>query len=261
MAKKNVRNMKVCGQSGYKYETVPAITLKGKWLEELGFHLGDYAAKIAGLTEVPAIVKTDLSDEDAYFAKKFTDFAGLHMAFFATVLLSFLFIQDTRKSTYELLHTKPVTAIQYICGKVISGFISMLGVLVILNVIFFMLCLKTSLESGFPVTPIDFCVNSLIYIVPNLLMICCVYTITAVIFKNPLPAAPILFLHIIYSNMLTMKNDIYYMRPFSIMVRFPGRFFETHVAKMSNINQIILVISSVILVCISVTIWKRRRVH
>ena len=41
MAKKNVRNMKVCGQSGYKYETVPAITLKGKWLEELGFHLGD----------------------------------------------------------------------------------------------------------------------------------------------------------------------------------------------------------------------------
>ena len=27
--------MKVCGQSGYKYETVPAITLKGKWLEEL----------------------------------------------------------------------------------------------------------------------------------------------------------------------------------------------------------------------------------
>lgn len=56
--------------------------------------------------------------------------------------------------------------------------------------------------------------------------------------------------------MLTMKNDIYYMRPFSIMVRFPGRFFETHAAKMSNINQIILVISSVILVCISVTIWK-----
>lgn len=43
MAKKNVRNMKVCGQSGYKYETVPAITLKGKWLEKLGFHLGDAA--------------------------------------------------------------------------------------------------------------------------------------------------------------------------------------------------------------------------
>ena len=197
-----------------------------------------------------------------YFAKKIYGFCRIAYGLFCNSLaIIFYLFRIHEKSTYELLHTKPVTAIQYICGKVISGFISMLGVLVILNVIFFMLCLKTSLESGFPVTPIDFCVNSLIYIVPNLLMICCVYTITALIFKNPLPAAPILFLHIIYSNMLTMKNDIYYMRPFSIMVRFPGRFFETHAAKMSNINQIILVISSVILVCISVTIWKRRRVH
>ena len=40
MAKKNARNMKVCGQSGYKYETVPAITLKGKWLEDWVFILG-----------------------------------------------------------------------------------------------------------------------------------------------------------------------------------------------------------------------------
>ena len=87
------------------------------------------------------------------------------------------------------------------------------------------------LESGFPVTPIDFCVNSLIYIVPNLLMICCVYTITAVIFKNPLPAAPILFLHIIYSNMLTMKNDIYYMRPFSIIRKMVLQKDTVHIAK------------------------------
>ena len=190
-----------------------------------------------------------------YFAKKFTDFAGLHMAFFATVLLSFLFIQDTRKNTYELLHTKPVTAIQYICGKVISGFISMLGVLVILNVIFFMLCLKTSLESGFPVTPIDFCVNSLIYIVPNLLMICCVYTITALIFKNPLPAAPILFLHIIYSNMLTMKNDIYYMRQILYYGAIPWQIFETHRQNVKHKSDYSCNFISYIIVCISV--WKK----
>ena len=41
MAKKNVRNMKICGQSGYKYETVPAITLKGKWLDEQFFSLAE----------------------------------------------------------------------------------------------------------------------------------------------------------------------------------------------------------------------------
>ena len=42
MAKKNARNMKVCGQSGYKYETVPAITIKRKVAGRTGIHLGDY---------------------------------------------------------------------------------------------------------------------------------------------------------------------------------------------------------------------------
>lgn len=32
-----------------------------------------------------------------YFGRKFTDFASLHMAFFATVLLAFLFFQDMRR--------------------------------------------------------------------------------------------------------------------------------------------------------------------
>lgn len=196
-----------------------------------------------------------------YFSKKFTDFAGLHMAFLAAVLLAFLFIQDTRKNTYELLHTKPITAGKYICGKVAGGFVTMLGVLVILNVIFFLLCLKTSLKSGFPLTPVDFCVNSLIYIVPNLLLICCIYTMIALALKNPLPAAPMLFLYIIYSNMLTVKGKTYYMRPFSIIVRFPGRFFETQAAKLSDVNQPFVMIASVILLCLSVTIWKRRRVY
>ena len=46
---------------------------------------------------------------------------GIHEGIISeTVSYTHLFIQDTRKSTYELLHTKPVTAIQYICGKVIS---------------------------------------------------------------------------------------------------------------------------------------------
>ena len=60
MAKKNVRNMKVCGQSGYKYETVPAITLKGKWLEELGFHLGDNG-RIIFLFEVSNFYVTNIT--------------------------------------------------------------------------------------------------------------------------------------------------------------------------------------------------------
>ena len=40
MAKK--RSVKVYGQSGYKYKETPTIMLKGMWLKELGFDIGDY---------------------------------------------------------------------------------------------------------------------------------------------------------------------------------------------------------------------------
>ena len=40
MAKK--RSVKVYGQSGYKYRETPTIMLKGLWLKEGGFDIGDY---------------------------------------------------------------------------------------------------------------------------------------------------------------------------------------------------------------------------
>ena len=42
MANKNIRSVKIYGMSGYKYHATPTIMLKGKWLEELGFEIGDY---------------------------------------------------------------------------------------------------------------------------------------------------------------------------------------------------------------------------
>lgn len=40
MAKK--RSIKIYGQSGYKYRETPTIMLKGQWLKEAGFDIGDY---------------------------------------------------------------------------------------------------------------------------------------------------------------------------------------------------------------------------
>jgi toxic protein SymE len=37
---KTHRTLKICAQSGYKYQAVPAIRLHGKWLKEIGFELG-----------------------------------------------------------------------------------------------------------------------------------------------------------------------------------------------------------------------------
>ena len=39
---KNKRNLKVVSQSGYRYAPTPTITLKGNWLSDLGFKIGDY---------------------------------------------------------------------------------------------------------------------------------------------------------------------------------------------------------------------------
>ena len=37
---KTHRKLKICAQSGYKYQAVPAIRLQGKWLQKLGFEIG-----------------------------------------------------------------------------------------------------------------------------------------------------------------------------------------------------------------------------
>lgn len=44
MAKR--RSIKVYGQSGYKYQETPTIMLKGMWLKELGFEIGDYISVV-----------------------------------------------------------------------------------------------------------------------------------------------------------------------------------------------------------------------
>ena len=41
---KNKRNLKVVSQSGYRYTPTPTITLKGKWLSDIGFQIGDYVS-------------------------------------------------------------------------------------------------------------------------------------------------------------------------------------------------------------------------
>lgn len=38
---RTTRELKVYGQSGYKYQDTPTIVLKGKWLENAGFKIGD----------------------------------------------------------------------------------------------------------------------------------------------------------------------------------------------------------------------------
>lgn len=197
-----------------------------------------------------------------YFSRKFADFAGLFMGFYAAILLSVLYLQDTRKNTYELLHTKPVSALQYVAGKAAGGFCVCLIALMLLNLVFYGLCLFCTRGNGFEIHLYDFLAATGMYIVPNMLMIVCVYGATALLFKNPLPAVPALFLYILYSNMGSINAEGiygYWGRPLSIMVRFPGNFFEVAPPPLVMLNQIFLVLASAVLLVVSVQIWKKKR--
>ena len=103
---------------------------------------------------------------------------------------------------------------------------------------------------------------SCFYILPNMLMIVCIYTLFSILFKNPLPAVPLLIIYMVYSNMGSRNAEGvcgYYGRPLAIMVRFQGRFFDTAPPPMALFNQSMLLLASAVLTGISIRLWKRRR--
>lgn len=229
-------------------------------------YLGDMVSMYKGtMGEVNAYIKEKFNKHSYsyYFSRKFADFGGLFMGVFAMVLLAFLYVRDSQKDIYELLHTKPISAKSYIFGKVMGGFLAMLFVLGILNVIFGAICEIAGRRAGFPVKFWNILGASLLYIVPNLLMITCVYTMVSMVFRNPFPALPILFCYLVYSNMGSRGPDGrygYYGRPLAIMVRFPGKFLDTAPPPMVLWNQLFLMVASALIICIAIWIWRKRRI-
>ncbi len=199
-----------------------------------------------------------------YFARKFADFSGLFFSFFSAILLAFLYIRDTKRDMYELLHTKPIKAAEYIGGKILGGFFILIFALAILIAIFEVLCIMAGNSAGLPVDLMDIPAAALMYVIPNILLIACVYTIVAVIFKSPFPGVPLLFLHMVYSNMGSVGADGrygYYGRPLAIMVRFPGELLDVASPPMALLNQCFVIVASVVLFGLSAMLWKRRQMY
>ena len=72
---KNQRNrsMKVHAQSGYNYKATPTIILKGNWLQELGFEIGDYitvSCEDGKLIITPDAEKAAFAQAEAKFMAK-----------------------------------------------------------------------------------------------------------------------------------------------------------------------------------------------
>lgn len=263
-----------CITAEMRQKKLSAAEMEEELAEKHGFH-GKYGIKY--YFEISEYHKADAKEANRcieeklkahtfsfYFSRKFADFCGLFMGFFAAVLLAFLFIRDTRRDTYELLHTKPLSAAGYVCGKAGGGFLAMLAVWGILVIIFGAMCEFCGRRAGFPVSMWDFLRTASIYILPNMLMVTSIYAGAALIFKNPLPAVPLMFLYIIYSNMGSRGPGGeygYFGRPLAIIVRFPGKFFDTAPPPMALLNQTVLIFAALLLISLTAVIWKRRRVY
>ena len=71
MAKK--RSIKVVSQSGYNYKATPTITLKGQWLKELGFDIGDYVSiscENGKLVITPDAERAAMAEAEAAFMER-----------------------------------------------------------------------------------------------------------------------------------------------------------------------------------------------
>ena len=67
------RSVKVYGMSGYKYQSVPTIMLKGKWLEQLSFHIGDYISvsfEDGKIIITPDAEKAEMKKAEAAFMER-----------------------------------------------------------------------------------------------------------------------------------------------------------------------------------------------
>ena len=72
---KNQRNrkLKVHAQSGYNYKATPTIILKGQWLQEMGFEIGDYisvSCENGMLIITPYAEKAAIAKAEAEFMEK-----------------------------------------------------------------------------------------------------------------------------------------------------------------------------------------------
>lgn len=221
--------------------------------------------KKATVEEANSYIKSELKKESysSYFSRKYVDYFAVCLVFYAIVLFAFLFLKESKKDIYELLHTKPIEPWKYIAGKIAGGLAAILLAAGIITVIFDVMVVSHGITAGFPVSVWDLWYALLIYILPDLLMVISVYTVVAILFKNPLPAAPALVLYVIYSNMGSRVSEdcptSYRIPKLAIMVRFADTFFETTVPAQAVINQIFLVGASVLMMIISSMIWKRRR--
>lgn len=220
--------------------------------------------KKATSDELNEYIESRLSEHSYayYFTKKYVDFTGFHVAFFSGILLAFLFIRDMKKDTYELLHTKPVSAGGYVLGKYLGGILPLSLAVLIITTIFTILCQMNELQTNIIDSIGNMLIGTALYVMPTVLITTGIYVLISLLFRNPLPALPLILAYIVYSNMGSYDvngNYGFYGQILGMLFRFEGNFFETEVLPVFLLNQIVLLFLTVLFISIGIWRWRKRR--
>ncbi|WP_379694218.1 hypothetical protein [Mediterraneibacter gnavus] len=167
-----------------------------------------------------------------------------------------------KKDTYELLHTKPISAGNYVMGKYLGGIFPLSLAVLIIMIIFIILCQMNNLQTNILDTFSNMLIGTVLYVMPTVLIITGIYILISLLFRNPLPALPLILAYIVYSNMGSYDANGYYGfygRILGMLFRFEGGFFETEPLPVFLLNQIALLIVTVLFISIGIWKWRKKR--
>lgn len=222
-----------------------------------------FAEKKGTMDEINEFLSFNLAKNNfsQKLSNKFIDFLSLYIAFFTIIMSVFIFGNEMKKDTYELLHTKPIKASYYILSKLLGTVISIILASSVLLIVLSICAIKSSsnLNVSYEVHYLFW--QFLIFCVPPIIYICSVCCLLTLLFKNPLITVPLLFLQILYSNTGEVTSNgsfTFVMRPFSLLYRFPGAFFSTEIKNEMYNNSILLLVVSLVIIFVSIQLWKRR---
>lgn len=220
--------------------------------------------KNADFKEMQSYLKNNFSNKTytKSFSYKYTDFLGIGSILFAIVVYILTFIRDIKKDLYLLLHTKPLEGRQYILSKLFAATLLTYGIIIAFTSVINVLAIKQGLRYGFKIDFWDIWKSIIVYNFPNIVLTGCLIIFITLLFGSTIPTIPTLLLYFIYSNMGSINpvsGYVYNVKPFALLIRFPGEFATLTVPKGALLNQCFAIVLSVILVICSIFLWERRR--
>lgn len=228
------------------------------------FSSGD-GKKLGTVTEINGYISEALDEEDFmdYLGRKYIDYLGTIFVFFCLILYPFYFGPDSRKDTYELLHTKPVSGRKYILSQALGSILVGLSVVVVVTLIAQGFVFVSKDRFDFSVNTARIWKYALWSLIPTIIYISAVFLLFSILFKSPFSALPFIFIQILYSNAgVTSDNGsfVYIHRLGAIMIRYPELFFETRLSDNFYAKQAFLLVLGVMVMVAAAVLWEKKRV-